>query len=101
MPKITFMPMNVVVNGNSGETILDVAVAHEIPLQHACGGFCACTTCHVIVKEGGPSLSEIEDDEEERLDRATGVNLHSRLGCQAKLGLKDVVVEIMNEGHGH
>ena len=50
MPKVTFMPMNTTVEGKVGDTLLDVAVANEIPLQHACGGFCACTTCHVIVK---------------------------------------------------
>jgi len=92
--------MNQTVEVAAGETILDAAIAHDIPLQHACGGFCACTTCHVIVKSGEGNLSEIEEDEEERLDRAIGVNLHSRLGCQAKLK-GDVTVEIMNEGHGH
>lgn len=101
MPKITFLPMNQTVEGQPGESILDVAIQYDIPLQHACGGFCACTTCHVIVKSGQDSLSPIEDDEEERLDRATGVNLNSRLGCQAKLKNTDVTVEIMNEGHGH
>jgi len=100
MPKITFMPMNVTVEAKSGDSILDTAIAHDIPLQHACGGFCACTTCHVIVKSGEHHLSEMDDDESERLDRASGVNLHSRLGCQAKVS-GDVVVEIMNEGHGH
>lgn len=100
MPKVTFLPMNQTVDAHVGETILDVAINHDIPLQHACGGFCACTTCHVLVKSGGEKLSEMEDEEEERLDRATGVNLHSRLGCQAKVN-GDVTVEIMNEGHGH
>jgi ferredoxin, 2Fe-2S len=101
MPKITFMPMNTVVDGKIGDTLLDIAIANEIPLQHACGGFCACTTCHVIVKSGDKALSDAEEDEEERLDRATGVNLHSRLGCQAKLTGGDVTVEIINEGFGH
>ncbi len=100
MPKITFLPMNTTVEVKAGETILDAAVAHDIPLQHACGGFCACTTCHVIVREGDKLLSPAEEDEEERLDRATGVTLKSRLGCQAKV-LGDVVVEIQNEGFGH
>jgi 2Fe-2S ferredoxin len=100
MPKVTFLPMNQTVEANVGESLLDVAIRHDIPLQHACGGFCACTTCHVIVKAGESTLSEKEDDEEERLDRATGVTLHSRLGCQAKVSA-DVTVEIMNEGHGH
>lgn len=100
MSKITFLPMNTTVDAKDGETILEVAIANDIPLQHACGGFCACTTCHVIVKEGEKLLSEPEEDEEERLDRATGVTLKSRLGCQAKI-LGDVIVEIQNEGFGH
>lgn len=100
MPKITFLPMNTTLEAKVGETILDVAIAHDVPLQHACGGFCACTTCHVIVKEGDRFLSPAEEDEEERLDRATGVTLKSRLGCQAKI-MGDVVVEIQNEGFGH
>lgn len=100
MPKITFLPMNVTVEAKLGETILEVAENNEIPLQHACGGFCACTTCHVIVKEGEDHLSASEEDEEERLDRATGVTLKSRLGCQAKI-TGDVVVEIQHEGFGH
>jgi 2Fe-2S ferredoxin len=100
MPKITFLPMNQTVEAKEGESILEVAVANDIPLQHACGGFCACTTCHVIVKEGDSNLSEMEEDEEERLDRAAGVTLKSRLGCQAKVN-GDVTVEIQNEGFGH
>ena len=93
--------MNQTVEGEVGDSVLDVAIRYDIPLQHACGGFCACTTCHVLVKSGLDQLTTIEDDEEERLDRATGVNLTSRLGCQAKLKGGDVTVEIMNEGHGH
>jgi 2Fe-2S ferredoxin len=101
MPRITFLPMNQTFEAKSGETILDVAIAHDVPLQHACGGFCACTTCHVIVKEGLDSLSGIEEEEEERLDRATGVTLKSRLGCQAKVSSSDVTVEVLHIGHGH
>lgn len=100
MPKITFLPMNQTVEAKPGQTILEVAEQNEIPLQHACGGFCACTTCHVIVKEGEENLSTAEEDEEERLDRATGVTLKSRLGCQAKVN-GDVIVEIQHEGFGH
>jgi 2Fe-2S ferredoxin len=100
MPKITFLPMNQTVDAKDGETILEVAVAHDIPLQHACGGFCACTTCHVIVKQGEQNLTDMEEDEEERLDRATGVTLRSRLGCQAKV-TGDITVEIQHEGFGH
>ena len=73
MPKVTFLPMNQTVDAEMGESILDVAIRHDVPLQHACGGFCACTTCHVEVKSGDDKLSAMEDDEEERLDRAVGV----------------------------
>jgi ferredoxin, 2Fe-2S len=100
MPKVTFMPMNQTYEAKEGESILDVAINNDVPLAHACGGFCACTTCHVYVKDGEKSLSEMEDDEEERLDRATGQTLHSRLGCQAKVH-GDVIVEIQNIGTGH
>ncbi len=101
MPKVTFMPMNQVCEAAVGESILDVAINHDIPLQHACGGFCACTTCHVSVQGGEAglkNLSPMEDDEEERLETsASNVTLQSRLGCQAKVS-GDVVVEIQNIG---
>jgi 2Fe-2S ferredoxin len=100
MPKVTFLPMNQVCEAKEGESILDVAINNDVPLAHACGGFCACTTCHVIVKQGGGDLSEKEEDEEERLDRASGLTLHSRLGCQARVH-GDVTVEIQNIGEGH
>ncbi len=100
MPKVTFLPMNQTFDAADGESILDVAINNDVPLQHACGGFCACTTCHVIVKTADSKLSEIEEDEEERLERvAVGLTLHSRLGCQAKVH-GDVTVEIQNVG-GH
>lgn len=100
MPKVTFLPMNETYEAKEGESILDVAINNDVPLQHACGGFCACTTCHIHVKSGQENLSGMEDDEEERLDRAAGLNLTSRLGCQAKIH-GDVTVEIQNIGHGH
>jgi 2Fe-2S ferredoxin len=83
----------VTVDAEEGRSILDVALDHEIPLEHNCGGSCACTTCHVIVREGMDHLSEMEEDEEDRLDKARGLTLSSRLGCQALLH-GDVVVEI-------
>lgn len=100
MPKVTFLPMNDVFEAKDGDTILDVAIENNVPLQHACGGFCACTTCHVYVKEGESSLSPMQEEEEERLDRATGQTLRSRLGCQAKIH-GDITVEIQNIGFGH
>lgn len=77
------------------ESILDVALNNGIRLDHACGGNCACTTCHVWVKEGADHLSEMEDDEADRLDMAADLQLNSRLGCQAVIAKPGkVVVEI-------
>ena len=101
--KVTFLPRNVTVevddsrypladHGRPG-SLLDIALAHDIHLEHNCGGSCACTTCHVIVREGEAHLSAMEQDEEDRLDTAEGLTLHSRLGCQAVVK-GDVVVEI-------
>jgi 2Fe-2S ferredoxin len=64
-------------------SFLDVAENYGVFLDHACGGSCACTTCHVWIKEGVEGLSEAEDDELDRLDMAADQQLNSRLGCQA------------------
>jgi 2Fe-2S ferredoxin len=104
VPKVTFLSENKTVEFESGklpyehhgkpESLLDVALNSGIYLEHACGGSCACTTCHVIVKEGADSsLTEAEDDELDRLEMAPGVTLRSRLGCQA-IVKGDVTVEI-------
>ena len=65
------------------ESFLDVAMNCGIPLEHACGGSCACTTCHLIIKEGMQNLSDMEDNEADRLDTAWDLTTSSRLGCQA------------------
>ncbi len=74
-------------------SILDICLNNGVHLEHACGGSCACTTCHVVVKEGEQLMSEAEDDELDRLEMAPGLTLHSRLGCQVVL-TGDAVVEI-------
>jgi 2Fe-2S ferredoxin len=74
-------------------SLLDIAKNHDIPLEHACGGSCACTTCHIIVRQGASNLSAMEDDEADRLETAWDVPPHSRLGCQAVVR-GDVVCEI-------
>jgi len=95
MPKVTFLPMNVTVEALVGENLLDVALAHNIDLQHNCGGVCACSTCHVKVKQGMNALSEQTDEEADQLDEAEGLTLESRLGCQSViLQDTDYVVEI-------
>jgi 2Fe-2S ferredoxin len=75
-------------------SLLDIALNFGVPLEHTCGGNCACTSCHVIVKEGGTHLSDMEDLEADRLYSAAGLTLHSRLACQAVV-LGDVVVEVV------
>jgi len=80
-------------------SLLDIALGHNIDLQHNCGGKCACTTCHVIVNHGMENLSKVDEDEEDRLDTAEGLTLNSRLGCQAVV-YGDVVVEIPLSGRG-
>ena len=74
------------------ESFLDVAMNFGIPLEHACGGSCACTTCHLYIKDGEQNLSEPEDKELDRLDTAWDQRTNSRLGCQAVIKC-DVVVE--------
>lgn len=75
------------------ESLLDVAMNFGINLEHACGGSCACTTCHVHVKQGTDNLSPPDEDELDRLDMAADLRLESRLGCQAVV-TGDVTVEI-------
>jgi 2Fe-2S ferredoxin len=80
-------------NHGKPESLLDVAKNFDIALEQACGGNCACTTCHVIVREGAQNLSEMEDDEADRLDTAWDLTPQSRLGCQAVV-TGDVVCEL-------
>jgi 2Fe-2S ferredoxin len=104
MPKVTFIKdgKETTVEFESGkleyqhhglpESFLDVAMNFGIPLEHACGGSCACTTCHLIVRKGMENLSEEQDNELDRLDTAWDLTTSSRLGCQAVIK-GDVVVE--------
>ena len=100
MPKIIFLPNEdlcpegAVIEAEPGTTICDAALANDIEIEHACEKSCACTTCHVIVREGYDSLSEPGEDEEDMLDKAWGLEPESRLACQAVLDDEDLVVEI-------
>jgi ferredoxin, 2Fe-2S len=103
--QVTFLPEGKTVHFENGklpyehhgepQSLLDVALNFDVTLDHACGGNCACTTCHIWVKEGAENLSEMEDDEADRLDMAADLQLNSRLGCQARITKPGkVVVEI-------
>ncbi|HAT26296.1 MAG TPA: ISC system 2Fe-2S type ferredoxin [Gammaproteobacteria bacterium] len=100
MPKITllpneeFCPDGAEIEANVDESILDAALRNNIMIEHACEKSCACTTCHVIVREGLDSLEEAEEQEEDYLDKAWGLEPESRLSCQAKVGTEDLVIEI-------
>lgn len=103
--KITFLPMGVTVEvdprrtryGHNGLelSVLDISEGAGVKIDHACGGVCACSTCHVIVREGLESCNEATDDEADQLDNAPGVELQSRLACQCVPdGTTDIVVEV-------
>lgn len=100
MPKIIFLPHETlcpdgaVIDAEPGTTICDAANANDIEIEHACEKSCACTTCHVIVREGIDSLNEATEDEDDMLDKAWGLEPESRLSCQAVVDKEDLVVEI-------
>jgi 2Fe-2S ferredoxin len=100
MPKIIVLPHEdlcpegAVLEAEAGETVLDVALKNGIEIEHACEKSCACTTCHVIVREGFDSLDESDELEDDMLDKAWGLEPESRLGCQAKVADEDLVIEI-------
>jgi 2Fe-2S ferredoxin len=87
-----------------GETLLEVAHQNDIELHHNCGGVCACTTCHVYIDEGGDRLSEMEDKEEDYVDRAFQPRIESRLACQCRI-FGDITLTIPDQsrviGHEH
>jgi 2Fe-2S ferredoxin len=83
--------------GHDGKpaSILDVMLGHGLFLEHACGGVCACTTCHVVVKKGTQALVPAEENEEDLLDKAVGLTPTSRLGCQSVVTDPDAVIEVV------
>lgn len=94
MPHPDLCPEGAVVEAEQGESILDAALRNHIEIEHACEKSCACTTCHCIVREGFDSLSESSELEDDMLDKAWGLEVESRLSCQAKVSDEDLVVEI-------
>ncbi|ABL99505.1 MULTISPECIES: ISC system 2Fe-2S type ferredoxin [Shewanella] len=100
MPQIVFLPHEelcpdgAVVEAKVGESILDVALRNGIHIEHACEKSCACTTCHVVVREGFDELEPSDELEDDMLDKAWGLEPESRLSCQAKVVDCDLVVDI-------
>jgi 2Fe-2S ferredoxin len=103
--QVTFLPMGKTVTVPEGHSVLDAALNNRIELDHACGGVCACSTCHVVVRQGFETLEEASEREEDMLDNAPFLQTTSRLGCQVEVH-SDLVVEIppmnrnlVSEGH--
>ncbi len=100
MPQIIVLPHEIlcpdgaVLEVAAGVSVCDVLLENDIEIEHACEKSCACTTCHVIVREGFQSLNEAEDKEEDLLDMAWGLEAQSRLSCQAIVDTENLVVEI-------
>ena len=100
MPQIVFLPHpehcpeGAVIEAQSGETICDAALRNGIDIEHACEKSCACTTCHVVVREGFNSMEPSDELEDDMLDKAWGLEPDSRLSCQAVVADCDLVVEI-------
>lgn len=100
MPRITFVNWGVTVEVEPGTTILEAAEKAEgqgVKMGHACGGVCACSTCHVYVRQGYDSVEEPSDREEDILDKAFDVRPTSRLGCQAEVQDEDLEVVVTEE----
>ena len=93
MPRVRFIDQNVEVEVPVGKSILQAATEGHAPEGSACGGVCACSTCHVYIEEGAELLTPASEDEEDILDKAFDVQMTSRLGCQAKL-LRDGLVTL-------
>jgi len=100
MPKIIVLPHEelcpegAVLDADTGETVLNVILKNDIGLEHACEKVCACTTCHVVLREGFDSVEESDELEDDLLDKAWGLEPDSRLSCQVVVADEDLVVDI-------
>ncbi|MEQ1669151.1 MAG: ISC system 2Fe-2S type ferredoxin [Sulfuriferula sp.] len=106
LPHPELCPEGAVLDAPAGISICDILLANDIEIEHACEKSCACTTCHVIVREGFNSLNPSDELEDDMLDKAWGLEPNSRLSCQAIVDHKDLVIEIpkytinmVKEGH--
>jgi len=94
LPHASLCPEGVEIEARTGTSICDTLLENHIDIEHACEKSCACTTCHVILREGFNSLEAAEEKEEDLLDKAWGLEATSRLSCQAKVADGDLVIEI-------
>ena len=106
LPHAELCPDGAVIDAQAGVSICDTLLANDIAIEHACEKSCACTTCHVIVREGFATLNPSDELEDDLLDKAWGLEPNSRLSCQAVVANQDLVIEIpkytinmVKEGH--
>ncbi|MFT0213498.1 ISC system 2Fe-2S type ferredoxin [Pseudomonas sp. F1_0610] len=100
MPQIIFLPHpelcpdGAVVEAEKGESVMEAALRNGIEIEHACEMSCACTTCHVLVRDGFESLEPSDELEDDMLDKAWGLEPDSRLSCQTIVGDEDLTIEL-------
>lgn len=94
LPNENLCPEGAVVEADPGESVCQALLRNDIEIEHACEMSCACTTCHVIVREGYDSMEEPDELEDDYLDKAWGLEPESRLSCQAIVADEDLVIEI-------
>ncbi|MFT5533330.1 MAG: 2Fe-2S ferredoxin [Burkholderiaceae bacterium] len=94
LPHPVLCPEGAVIDAPKGKSLCDVLLGSDIDIEHACEKSCACTTCHIVIREGFRSLGEPSEKEEDLLDMAWGLEANSRLSCQALVGDEDLVIEI-------
>ncbi len=101
LPHAEYCPQGDQIDAPSGTSICEALLENGIAIEHACEMSCACTTCHEIVREGLESLGEMDESEEDLLDRAWGLEPSSRLSCQAIVSNRDVTIEIPKYSINH
>jgi 2Fe-2S ferredoxin len=94
LPHHELCPEGAAIEAEPGETVCDALLRNHIDIEHACEKSCACTTCHIVVREGYQSLEEADELEEDFLDKAWGLEPESRLSCQAVVANEPLVIEI-------
>ena len=101
LPHAEYCPEGKNIEAQPGESICEALLESGVAIEHACEMSCACTTCHVVIRQGFDSLGEPDESEEDLLDRAWGLSPTSRLSCQAIMARQDVTIEIPKYSINH
>ena len=101
LPHPEYCPAGASIEAPTGTSICEALLENGVPIEHACELSCACTTCHVVVRTGFESLGDLDESEEDLLDRAWGLEPTSRLSCQAILAKDNVTIEIPKYSINH